>query len=321
MKNFIPSLSITAELIWVAALLVFAGASLLIGTALLRRGRSLNKQSQRLDAAVAARSGVAQKERDVKHAHGRIVRFGLRGVASSLGKSLVADEDRVLLDQCGVDSPAGRAWFFLARAILGFGLPVLGWVVFGGGSLARVSIIVFFGFGLGYLGPKWFMSRRATARRKQADAELPLLVDLLRLLQGVGLSVDQTMQLIEQDFQPTMPVLVTELGHAAAQYRSGQTRESSMQRFAKLYRNDDMASIADLIVQVDKFGGAVQEPLRIFGERMRDRRRNDMKAKVGQLTVKMTGVMVVTLLPALIIVTGGAGFIAIFRGLAHIQGG
>jgi tight adherence protein C len=71
---------------------------------------------------------------------------------------------------------------------------------------------------------------------------------------------------------------------------------------------------------VDKFGGAVQEPLRLFGERMRDRRRNDMKAKVGQLTVKMTGVMVVTLLPALIIVTGGAGFIAIFRGLAHIQG-
>jgi len=320
MKNFFASISIPAEWMLVVALLAFAGASLLVGTALLRRGRSLNKQSQRLDAAVAARSGVAQKDRVVVGARARIVQLGLRGVATSLGRSLVADEDRLLLDQCGIDTPAGRSWFFLARAILGFGLPLLGWLVLGGGSFLKIILIVFFGFGAGYLGPKWFLSRRAKARRKQADAELPLLVDLLRLLQGVGLSVDQTMQLIEQDFQPTMPVLVAELGHAAAQYRSGQTRESSMQRFAKLYRNDDMASIADLIVQVDKFGGAVQEPLRLFGERMRERRRNEMKAKVGQLTVKMTGVMVVTLLPALVIVTGGAGFLAIFRGLAKIQG-
>lgn len=35
----------------------------------------------------------------------------------------------------------------------------------------------------------------------------------------------------------------------------------------------------------------------------------------------MTGVMVLTLLPALLIVTGGAGFLAVIRGLSRINGG
>jgi tight adherence protein C len=62
----------------------------------------------------------------------------------------------------------------------------------------------------------------------------------------------------------------------------------------------------------------VQEPLRIFGERLRERRRSEMKERIGKITVKMTGVMVSTLLPALVIVTAGPGFIAIFRSLGVV---
>jgi tight adherence protein C len=43
-----------------------------------------------------------------------------------------------------------------------------------------------------------------------------------------------------------------------------------------------------------------------------------MKERIGKITVKMTGVMVTTLLPALVIVTAGPGFIAIFRSLGAI---
>jgi len=70
-----------------------------------------------------------------------------------------------------------------------------------------------------------------------------------------------------------------------------------------------------LLVQVDKHGGAVQEPLRIFSDRLREHRRSEMKEKIGKITVKMTAVMVTTLLPALVIVTAGPAFLAIFRAL------
>jgi tight adherence protein C len=73
-----------------------------------------------------------------------------------------------------------------------------------------------------------------------------------------------------------------------------------------------------LLVQVDKHGGAVQEPLRIFSDRLRERRRSEMKEKIGKITVKMTAVMVSTLMPALVIVTAGPGFIAVFRSLGVV---
>lgn len=69
------------------------------------------------------------------------------------------------------------------------------------------------------------------------------------------------------------------------------------------------------MIQIDRYGGAVQEPLRIFGERLREQRKAKMKELIGKISVKMTAVMVVTLLPALIIITAGPGFLAVIRAL------
>ncbi|AXW36729.1 hypothetical protein CJO88_20270 (plasmid) [Ralstonia solanacearum] len=43
------------------------------------------------------------------------------------------------------------------------------------------------------------------------------------------------------------------------------------------------------------------------------------KERVGKLTVKMTVVMVLTLLPALLIITAGPGFMSVTRSLHHSQ--
>jgi tight adherence protein C len=62
----------------------------------------------------------------------------------------------------------------------------------------------------------------------------------------------------------------------------------------------------------------VQEPLKQFSERIREQRKLDMKEKVGKLTVKMTGVMVMTLLPGLLVITGGIGFLAVIRAISKM---
>ncbi len=46
-----------------------------------------------------------------------------------------------------------------------------------------------------------------------------------------------------------------------------------------------------------------------------------MKEQVGKLTVKMTAVMVVTMLPVLLIITAGPGFLGVMRMLANMSGG
>ena len=77
-----------------------------------------------------------------------------------------------------------------------------------------------------------------------------------------------------------------------------------------------LRAVARLMIQVDRPGGAVQAPLRQFGERLRETRRARLRERIGRLTVKMTGVMILTLLPALLIVTAGPGIVAITHALS-----
>ncbi|KQR74539.1 hypothetical protein ASG35_17415 [Burkholderia sp. Leaf177] len=234
-----------------------------------------------------------------------------------LGKIVVADEDRRLLERCGFFDTTARARFFAARLGGSVLLPLI--VIFWRSGDARIALWVFGALAVGFMLPKWLVRRKATARQRAVVVELPMFIDLLRLLQGVGLSLDQTLQVMINDFAAVLPVLSQELALAQRQFNTGRTREQSLNRLATIYENDDLTAVMRLVVQVDKHGGAVQEPLRQFGDRLRESRRATLRERIGALTVKMTGVMVVTLLPALLIMTAGPGFLAVFNSLSTMH--
>jgi tight adherence protein C len=317
-----------------ASMVFIALALLLLAMGLLVRGAQHNRNRSVVDRALAAREGRrAVEASQVPDAAGRLERLRLRAEAMGdkleqgrLGDSLLADEDRKLIDLCGYrDVARARAMFVLLRTVLALVFPVVALIVQDGATLLgsallTTAIAIFFGFALGWMLPKWILGRRAGRRRLQTMYELPLMVDLMRLLHGVGLSMDQSLHVMVNEFREVLPVLAFELGLASELYARGRPREQSLGRLMNAFESDDLNAICRLIVQVDKHGGAMQEPLNRFGERLRERRKLELKEKVASTTVKMTGVMVVTLLPALLIVTGGAGLLAVFRGLARVTG-
>ncbi|RQO34665.1 secretion system protein [Herminiimonas sp. KBW02] len=315
----------------ILSILLFAAAALLVGSVLLRQLWQFMRSEKMLEEMIDVQEHPGQE----KLPQGPLLRRWLDGflaymahwVDTPLGKQLVAQEDRTLLDQCGVNDSRGKTLFFATRVLLGIGLPILAWIIFSDKSRTIWLIAGFMGFALGYMGfalgymgPKWVMQIRAKERRQKAAEELPLLIDLLRLLQGVGMSIDQSLHVVENEFSRSLPILSKELQMAAQQYMNGRTREQSLRRFSTVFENEDMSAVARLIAQVDRYGGAVQQPLQQFSDRLREQRKLDMKEKVGKLTVKMTGVMVLALLPALLIITGGAGFLAIVRVLSKMGG-
>ena len=238
---------------------------------------------------------------------------------SRLGRAFVADEDRNLIDQCGLPSKRTQLIFLVTRISLAFVFPLLAYLLWSSGHEQGTVVTVLAACAvLGFMAPKWVLGSFAAGRRERASRELPLFIDLLRLLQGVGLSLDQSLQIMATDFSHVLHVLGYELGIANAQYSQGRTREHSLHRLATLHKNENLRGLVSLLVQVDRHGGAVQEPLRVFSDRLRESRRSEMKERIGKITVKMTGVMVVSLLPALVIITAGPGFIAIFHSLGAI---
>lgn len=238
---------------------------------------------------------------------------------SKLEKLLLAGEDRLMLDQCGFNHTRGRAVYLGLRVTLALGLPLLvaTWQT-AHGSLATIEWMVALGIGL--LLPKFGLRAWARRARRQADDELPMLIDVLRLLQGVGMSIDQSLSVIAEQFRPVIPRLGRELELANASYARGRGREQSLQRLAEVFANEELRSLVGLLVQVDRYGGAMQEPLKQFGERLREHRRNRLKEAVGKLSVKMTLVMMLTLLPALMLVLAGPAIIALVGAIAGLGG-
>ena len=311
-------MSITTPWIsWLALLLIVCGIGWLLSQHLKGSGQRRHmddllageKSATNLDAVVHA-----ERWRD------RLVNASADWLNTHWGKQLVADEDRALLVQCGYQTSQSKTYFLLARMGLSLLLPVLA-VLFSPLFESTNSKLFFIcvAFVVGFLLPKWFLRKKALKRSKQAAKELLIFVDLLGLLQGSGLGVDQSLQLISKDFQDVMPVLSGEMAMVNRLHASGRTREQALLRLSEMFRSDALAELSALIVQIDKYGGAVQEPLRQFGERLREQRRMRMKEDIGKITVKMTGVMVLTLLPSLLIITAGPGFLSVVRALGGMQ--
>ncbi|WP_312587698.1 type II secretion system F family protein [Comamonas terrigena] len=240
-------------------------------------------------------------------------------LASPAGQQVVAQEDRTLLAQCGFGNSLGVVYLVLARLALVAFLPLL-LALWAPAFMARLSwLYLFAALALGYLLPKWVLRRYAQRRRRSVEAELPVLVDLLSLLQGSGQGIDQSLQLIAQDFGQVLPVLSRELQLANRLYAGGRSRDQAFSRLSEMFHSDSLADLTALLVQIDQHGGAVQEPLRQFGQRLREQRRMRMKEAIGKVTVKMTAVMVLTLLPALMVITAGPGFLAVMRTLGSVK--
>ena len=302
------------------ALGLVIGAGALIATEFrrTRSGQVIGRAIRQASLAPGLQSAVASDE-ETEAAFRPELDLPFHWLNSRLGRALVADEDRNLIDQCGLPSKRTQLIFLVTRIALAFVLPLLAYVLWSGGHEQRTVVVVLTAMAaIGFMAPKWVLGRISAGRRERAATELPLFIDLLRLLQGVGLSLDQSLQIMATDFLHVLHVLGYELGIANAQYSQGRTREHSLHRLATLHKNENLRGLVSLLVQVDRHGGAVQEPLRVFSDRLRESRRSEMKERIGKITVKMTGVMVTTLLPALVIVTAGPGFIAIFRSLGTI---
>jgi len=300
------------QILIAAALVALAFAALLAAAGLLARGRA----SERAEAALrTVLQDTAASPPQTAGAHGR----GLLERLATLGRHLegsrvqgwlLAPEDSLLLEQINWNNRSGTAIFLSLRVLLALLAPILLLAVLQPGGARALATLVL-GLASGLLLPKLLLRSWAQRLRKRAHDELPMLIDLLRLLQSVGFSIDQSLQMLGEKLHGAIPLLGRELQEANVAYIHGRTRAQSLRRIGESFGDEDLRSLVQMIVQVHQHGGAIQEPLRQFSVRLRESRRMKLKDKVGKLSVKMTVVMMVTLLPALMVVLSGPAILAL----------
>jgi tight adherence protein C len=307
---------VVALLIGATALLATGSGGLLIWG--IRSGRSVREFEDRFERIVRGQSpGPIRHQHDLRTT---LVEFGGRRMAEK-----GADEEvGVLLARAGHRGNEAVALFTALRVLAPVVLTActaLGWFLLAGGGFDfGLALLAYAAFTVGYLAPKMVLRVRSEARVRRLRDDVAVFTHLLRVLYECGLSTEQALQVFTKEQRGVLPDVSIEIGEVMRMVAAGSDIGEASRIVASEVRVEELVDLFAMIRQIDRYGGQVQEPLARFAALIEDRERTRLQEAIGRLSAKLTMVMVVFLLPALLTFVGGPGFIAVIRALREMDG-
>jgi tight adherence protein C len=173
---------------------------------------------------------------------------------------------------------------------------------------------------LGFMLPKMILQRMVKRYRRRLQEALPDTVDLLGIVLGTGLALDQSMMRVSEEMEYIYPELAAEFATVVMQVRAGQERTIAFNQFVKRTGIEDIKSLSAMIVQSEKFGTSLGQALKVYAEALRTRRRLRAEAAVGKAGIKMLFPIVLFILPVLFVITLVPGMLSVLRDLKTLGG-
>jgi len=173
---------------------------------------------------------------------------------------------------------------------------------------------------LGFMLPKMVLQRLVKRYRRRLQEALPDTVDLLGIVLGTGLALDQAMMRVSEEMQYIYPELASEFATVVMQVRAGQERTVAFNQFVRRTGIEDIKSLAAMIVQSEKFGTSLAQALKVYADALRTRRRLRAEAAVGKAGIKMLFPIVLFILPVLFVITLVPGMLSLLKDLKLLGG-
>jgi len=225
-------------------------------------------------------------------------------VALFPGVDSVLEESEQLLRQAGFRNREGLAWYAMFNLAFLVALMIGSWLV---QEESKPFISKLLGlapaFLLGWLLPKQILYRLMKRYKNKLQAALPDTVDLLGIVLGTGLALDQAMSRVCEEMQFIYPELSAEFYTVVMQVKAGQDRSKAFQQLVKRTGIEDIKSLAAMIIQSERFGTSLSQALKVYADALRMRRRLRGEKAVGEAGIKMVLATVVFILPVVFIIT------------------
>src|SRR5260370_2221653 len=166
---------------------------------------------------------------------------------------------------------------------------------------------------LGILLPKQVLHRLVKRYRNKLQEALQDTVDLLGIVLGTGLALDQAMTRVSEEMQHIYPELANEFYTLVMQVRAGQERPIAFQQLVRRTGIEDLKSLAAMIIQSERFGTSLAQALKVYADALRTRRRLRAEAAIGKAGIKMLFPIVIFILPVLFVITLVPGLISVLH--------
>jgi tight adherence protein C len=168
---------------------------------------------------------------------------------------------------------------------------------------------------LGWLIPQQLLHYLVRRYRRKLQDALPDTVDLLGIVLGTGLALDQAMSRVTDEMRYIYPELASEFSTVVAQVKAGQERTKAFEQMVKRTGVEDIKSLAAMIVQSERFGTSLSQALKVYADSLRTRRRLRAETAVAKAGIKMVFPIVLFILPALFIITLVPGMLSVLQNL------
>ncbi len=233
------------------------------------------------------------------------------------GPSWFVEKELELL-RAGIRRPGAVKAYGLATLAFMSLLVVGAYQLMGGESAPQTALAITGALVIGYFLPEQALLSLRARYRQSLLAALPDSTDLLSIVLGAGLSLDQAIARVCEELQYVYPELSEEFYLMTVEVQAGQERGVAFQHMARRTGLAEIRSLSGMIIQSERFGTGLAQSLRIFADSLRVKRRLDIEAAIAKAAVKMIFPIVVFILPALFVVVLVPGVLSLLRTLAGL---
>jgi len=174
-------------------------------------------------------------------------------------------------------------------------------------------------FLMGYMLPNFVLQKFAKRYKAKLQEALPDTIDLLGIVLGTGLALDQAMLRVSEEMQYIYPELSSEFYTVVMQVRAGQERGKAFNQFVRRTGIEDIKALSAMIIQSERFGTSLAQALKVYADALRTRRRLRAEAAIGKAGIKMLFPIVIFILPVLFVITLVPGMLSVLHDLELLR--
>jgi tight adherence protein C len=214
---------------------------------------------------------------------------------------------RQKLSSAGFRSEGAMAIFTTLKMLSG----ILGFAIGGGVSLFMngvnlwTLIYTIVSAGAGLFIPEFLLNFLANRRKQAIFLSLPDALDLMVVCVEAGLGLDQAMRKVAEELSRNHREICHEFKICNQALQMGRPRPDVLKDLGERNGVDDLKTLAQIIIQVDRFGTSVGQALRTQSDTMRTRRRQIAEEKAAKTAVKLIFPLVLFIFPGIFVVLVG----------------
>ncbi|WP_085724831.1 type II secretion system F family protein [Pseudomonas sp. R37(2017)] len=223
---------------------------------------------------------------------------------------------RTLLMHAGYRSSSAVQMYWAVRLMLPLslaGLALLLLPLIPKVTLMIGLLVVVMAFGIGWLLPALYVSKRKEARQNRLRVAFPDALDLMVVCVESGLALPTTIERVAEEMSVSHVELAEELAQVNAQIRAGITSTEALKQLAVRTGLDDVQGLVSLLAQSIRFGTSVADTLRIYADEFRDRRTQAAEEAGAKIGTKLIFPLIFCLWPSFFLVAIGPALIGVLR--------